>query len=119
MCYICRKGIRQEKYKHFCPHPRNPGQLCAVCDKCDLWRSNDEPEIAKAKAQAKADWLNAHPELHKAQAAPGPQARHVAGAPLSSQKRTPVTDKSAGWTLGIWTEKCIGVLVGRLPPMQP
>lgn len=67
MCYLCRKclggdggapgllgpGVEREGYKHFCGHFRvNPGSACSECDKCDLYRVENEDAIVKAAGEA-------------------------------------------------------------------
>lgn len=60
MCYVCRKNIGNgEGYRHFCEHFRpNGGRGCSACDKCDLYRcEDDEVAVQKAKANAEKAWL--------------------------------------------------------------
>ena len=66
MCYLCRKNIGKagdnaeggEGYRHFCEHFRPmPGQRCTECDKCDLYRAEDEDMMAKrAGEEAERSW---------------------------------------------------------------
>lgn len=65
MCYLCRKNIGKagsdaeggEGYRHFCEHFRPlPGQACTECDKCDLYRAEDEDMMVK-KAGEEAERL--------------------------------------------------------------
>lgn len=71
MCYICRKNIGRvntagavddreggEGYRHFCEHFRPlPGQKCTECDKCDLYKSEDEEALVRqAGEQAEREW---------------------------------------------------------------
>lgn len=61
MCYICRqdlgKGDGGEGYRHFCQHFRPLGGKCSECDKCDLYRSEDEDRIVKAAGEdAEREW---------------------------------------------------------------
>ncbi|KAF2847091.1 hypothetical protein T440DRAFT_471405 [Plenodomus tracheiphilus IPT5] len=58
MCYICRQGLKVEGYQHFCGHFRErPGMPCGECDKCDLYRVEDEERVVKrAKDRAEAEW---------------------------------------------------------------
>ncbi|OCT51115.1 RING finger protein [Cladophialophora carrionii] len=65
MCYLCRKNIGKagnnteggEGYRHFCEHFRPmPGQRCTECDKCDLYRAEDEDMMVK-KAGEEAERL--------------------------------------------------------------
>jgi len=65
MCYLCRKNIGKaganegaEGYRHFCEHFRpNPGQKCTECDKCDLYRPEDEDWVVRrAGEEAERLW---------------------------------------------------------------
>ena len=78
MCYLCRKALGPplrsqllpfggnnageaedgEGYRHFCEHFRaTPGSACTQCDKCDLYRAENEDEVArKAGEQAEREW---------------------------------------------------------------
>jgi hypothetical protein len=66
MCYLCRKNIGKagdnaeggEGYRHFCEHFRPmPGQGCTECDKCDLYRAEDEDlMVKKAGEEAERLW---------------------------------------------------------------
>lgn len=61
MCYVCREGLGKgdggEGYRHFCQHFRPLGGKCSECDKCDLYRSEDEDQIVKAAGeQAERKW---------------------------------------------------------------
>lgn len=66
MCYLCRKNIGKagsnteggEGYRHFCEHFRpTPGQKCQDCDKCDLYRAEDEDaEVKRAGEAAERMW---------------------------------------------------------------
>jgi hypothetical protein len=58
MCYVCREGLGVQNYNHFCQHFRDrPGSRCSVCDKCDLYRVEDEDIVVKrAKEQAEREW---------------------------------------------------------------
>jgi hypothetical protein len=58
MCYVCRQGLAQEGYHHFCQHFRErPGSKCSECDKCDLYRTEDEDIVVKkAKEKAERAW---------------------------------------------------------------
>ncbi|CAN9105312.1 unnamed protein product [Alternaria alternata] len=64
MCYICRQGLANEGYQHFCGHFRErPGQPCGECNKCDLYRVEDEERVVKrAKDRAEAEWWEAQGE---------------------------------------------------------
>ncbi|CAG8456163.1 5751_t:CDS:2 [Acaulospora morrowiae] len=68
MCYLCRKDLRQESYAHFCDHFRPiPGQKCKKCNKCDLYKTEDEEIVIKeAAAKARAEFIKAHPEAKEA-----------------------------------------------------
>lgn len=61
MCYVCRQGLGKgeggEGYRHFCQHFRPLGGKCSECDKCDLYRSEDEDRIVKAAGEeAEREW---------------------------------------------------------------
>jgi hypothetical protein len=58
MCYVCRQGLAQEGYHHFCQHFRErPGEHCRECQKCDLYRVEDEERVVKrAKEAAEKAW---------------------------------------------------------------
>ncbi|KAI9821185.1 MAG: hypothetical protein M1827_003919 [Pycnora praestabilis] len=58
MCYVCRKEIGKESYRHFCEHFRpDPGKGCAECEKCDLYRIEDEEVvIRRAGEKAESEW---------------------------------------------------------------
>ncbi|KAF2226843.1 hypothetical protein BDZ85DRAFT_256857 [Elsinoe ampelina] len=57
MCYICRSPIGQEGYAHFCQHFRLSVGRCQECDRCDLYKVEDEELIIKRAAeQAERDW---------------------------------------------------------------
>ncbi|KAK9473208.1 uncharacterized protein V1510DRAFT_363690 [Dipodascopsis tothii] len=55
MCYVCRQDIRTEGYEHFCAHFREvPGSDCTECDRCDLYKVEDE-EVAVERAAKAAE----------------------------------------------------------------
>ncbi|KAK9325258.1 hypothetical protein V1517DRAFT_315180 [Lipomyces orientalis] len=55
MCYVCRKDIRDEGYQHFCEHFRPiPGRVCTECDKCDLYKVEDD-SLAALRAAKEAE----------------------------------------------------------------
>ena len=78
MCYLCRKALTRssagaaanagganggaagdgEGYQHFCPHFRPvPGRPCIECQKCDLYRNEDEDLVVKkAGEEAERQW---------------------------------------------------------------
>ncbi|CAG8564807.1 10844_t:CDS:2 [Paraglomus brasilianum] len=65
MCYLCRKDLRQESYAHFCDHFRPvPGQKCKKCNKCDLYKPEDEEKVVReAATKARAEFMRTHPEF--------------------------------------------------------
>jgi hypothetical protein len=67
MCYVCRQGLAQEGYHHFCQHFRDrPGAECGECRKCDLYRVEDEERVVKrAMEKAEAEWWDAQGEKSK------------------------------------------------------
>lgn len=61
MCYVCRQGLGRghggEGYRHFCQHFRPAGGVCKDCDKCDLYRNEDDEDLVKrAGALAEKQW---------------------------------------------------------------
>ncbi|MCJ1227438.1 hypothetical protein MMC12_004093 [Toensbergia leucococca] len=67
MCYICRQGLGRkvgggagedgEGYRHFCQHFRPAGGRCAECNKCDLYRGEDEESVVRrAGEKAEKQW---------------------------------------------------------------
>lgn len=61
MCYICRQGLGRvdggEGYRHFCQHFRAAGGACKECDRCDLYKiEDDEGVVRKAGALAEKQW---------------------------------------------------------------
>ncbi|KAF2403476.1 hypothetical protein EJ06DRAFT_527100 [Trichodelitschia bisporula] len=57
MCYLCRNEIGTEGYGHFCQHFRAAGGQCTECEKCDLYRAEDEDVVVKrAKERAEKEW---------------------------------------------------------------
>ncbi|KAF2836055.1 hypothetical protein M501DRAFT_940607 [Patellaria atrata CBS 101060] len=58
MCYVCRQQIGKDGYGHFCQHFRvQPGRACTECEKCDLYRTEDEDVLIKRAAeQAEREW---------------------------------------------------------------
>lgn len=61
MCYICRQGLGRseggEGYRHFCQHFRPVGGVCKECERCDLYRNeDDEAVVRKAGAMAEKEW---------------------------------------------------------------
>ncbi|KAL8824549.1 MAG: hypothetical protein Q9191_004974 [Dirinaria sp. TL-2023a] len=70
MCYICRQGLLAKGaaaagpegvrgvYEHFCQHFRPAGGgRCAQCEKCDLYKSEDEEGVVKRAGElAEREW---------------------------------------------------------------
>ncbi|KAL8888914.1 MAG: hypothetical protein Q9215_003723 [Flavoplaca cf. flavocitrina] len=61
MCYVCRQGLGPmeggEGYQHFCQHFRYEAGRCRECEKCDLYRSEDQDALVKAAGlQAEKEW---------------------------------------------------------------
>jgi hypothetical protein len=58
MCYVCREGLAEQGYHHFCQHFRErPGEGCEECRKCDLYRVEDEERVVRrAKERAESEW---------------------------------------------------------------
>ncbi|KAJ3372857.1 hypothetical protein GGF31_001394 [Allomyces arbusculus] len=62
MCYVCRKGIRDEKYQHFCQHFRLVAGKCQECDRCELYATEDEAKVRRAAGRRALDeWRVMHP----------------------------------------------------------
>ncbi|KAF2999907.1 hypothetical protein E8E13_008700 [Curvularia kusanoi] len=64
MCYVCRQGLADQGYTHFCQHFRErPGETCRECSKCDLYRVEDEERVVKrARESAEAEWWESQGE---------------------------------------------------------
>jgi hypothetical protein len=60
MCYVCRQGLANEGYQHFCQHFRErPGRGCTECDKCDLYRVEDDDVVMqRARESAEREWID-------------------------------------------------------------
>ncbi|KAL8814513.1 MAG: hypothetical protein Q9223_006270 [Gallowayella weberi] len=61
MCYICRQGLGPreggEGYQHFCQHFRYEAGRCRECEKCDLYRAEDEDALVRAAGlEAEKEW---------------------------------------------------------------
>ncbi|KAI9872566.1 MAG: hypothetical protein M1830_001474 [Pleopsidium flavum] len=72
MCYVCRKGLGRdsdrgrarggaegegEGYRHFCEHFRGNGGRCTECEKCDLYKGEDEDgAVRRAGERAEREW---------------------------------------------------------------
>lgn len=67
MCYLCRQGLGRrvgalpesdgEGYRHFCQHFRAAAGRCAQCDRCDLYRADDDGALVKRAGElAERDW---------------------------------------------------------------
>jgi len=64
MCYLCRKNIGKtgenegaEGYRHFCEHFRPAGGKCTQCEKCDLYKGEEEDVLVKkAGEEAEREW---------------------------------------------------------------
>ena len=61
MCYICRQALGRDQggelYSHFCQHFRPGGGKCRDCDKCDLYKGDDEERLVKlAGENAEKEW---------------------------------------------------------------
>ncbi|KAH3915528.1 hypothetical protein HBH56_075810 [Parastagonospora nodorum] len=67
MCYVCREGLADQGYSHFCQHFRDrPGAECAECRKCDLYRVEDEERVVgRAKERAEREWWESQGEGKK------------------------------------------------------
>ncbi|KAH7375929.1 hypothetical protein B0T11DRAFT_271238 [Plectosphaerella cucumerina] len=59
MCYVCRKDIGDEGYRHYCDHFRPDGdpRPCRECDRCNLWETEDtEAVLRAAREEAERRW---------------------------------------------------------------
>ena len=62
MCYRCRQGLGDSRkkgdgYRHFCQHFRPAGGDCRECDRCDLYRAEDEDQVVRrAGEEAERRW---------------------------------------------------------------
>ncbi|KAJ9669708.1 hypothetical protein H2201_000092 [Coniosporium apollinis] len=58
MCYVCRQEVGKEGYQHFCQHFRpDPGKACQECDRCDLYKMEDEEMVVRRAGQrAEREW---------------------------------------------------------------
>lgn len=58
MCYVCREGLANQGYHHFCQHFRDrPGLNCQECNKCDLYKVEDEDAVVKrVRDTAEKEW---------------------------------------------------------------
>lgn len=53
MCYVCRQEIGKESYAHFCQHFKpDPGRSCVECERCDLYKTEDEDVMIRRAAKA-------------------------------------------------------------------
>ena len=63
MCYLCRQGLGQQPagltnphqdhdYSHFCGHFRALPGRCSQCNKCDLYREENQDEIVRRAGEA-------------------------------------------------------------------
>jgi len=50
-------GDEGEGYRHFCQHFRPAGGTCGECERCDLYRAENEDEIVRrAGERAEKEW---------------------------------------------------------------
>lgn len=64
MCYLCRRNIGKtgsndgaEGYRHFCEHFRPSGGRCTQCEKCDLYKNEEEDVmVRRAGEEAEREW---------------------------------------------------------------
>ncbi|KAL9095312.1 MAG: hypothetical protein Q9165_002569 [Trypethelium subeluteriae] len=59
MCYVCRQHITaKDGYNHFCTHFQAvPGASCTACDRCHLYKAEDEETaVKKAAIKAEKEW---------------------------------------------------------------
>ncbi|ERF69230.1 hypothetical protein EPUS_01187 [Endocarpon pusillum Z07020] len=108
MCYLCRTALGAPSlfdyprarrpvedthgYRHFCEHFRvNPGQPCTECQKCDLYRSEDEDAIANRAGEiAEREW-----RVKEGMVGVG----GLGEMPGHQRNRLPMAAMPGGWTL--------------------
>ena len=68
MCYLCRQGLGQQPkgttnphedhdYSHFCGHFRALPGRCSQCNKCDLYREENQDEVVRRAGEtAEREW---------------------------------------------------------------
>ncbi len=61
MCYVCRQGLGRDEggegYSHFCQHFRPGGGKCTDCNKCDLYKDEEEEGLVRmAGENAENEW---------------------------------------------------------------
>ena len=61
ICYLCRQHLSHgdggEGYGHFCQHFRPTGGRCRECDRCDLYKMEDEDMLVKRAGElAEIEW---------------------------------------------------------------
>jgi len=62
MCYLCRQQVSD--YRHFCVHFRaTAGEKCKECQKCELWKVDDDPKVAESARQAAILYVQKHPAI--------------------------------------------------------
>lgn len=98
MCYLCRQGIKDVLYGHFCDHFRCvPGESCRQCNKCDLYKDpNDDAAMAKAARKAKKQFLLDHPEL-----APQSKSKRSLKFKQNSSRASAIEEFSQGFNSSI------------------
>ena len=116
MCYVCRAEVSvREGYAHFCQHFRPGGDAaaarCELCDRCDLYRDEDETAVIRQAAkEAERAWL----EGRRGGAGQGEVAEHERKALMDG-----IVDTGRGqrgrrkfWT-GTW-EECLDAVVDAM-----
>ncbi|KAI9824098.1 MAG: hypothetical protein M1832_002168 [Thelocarpon impressellum] len=112
--YDCEHEIGPEGYRHFCEHFRPRGQgACEECDKCDLYRSEDEEGVLrKASEAAEKEW-RAREEASTSTSVSALEAWRWENRDDFAGPRAPRTSRRASWTLPSW-EQIIDWVVERL-----
>lgn len=109
MCYLCRKALNRGTcgdandnnnnedadvgYKHFCEHFRvNPGSRCSECNKCELYKAEDDEEIARrAGERAEREW-----RMRQS------LAKHTSSSSSTSKEKAPPPIDTTSPTLSLW-----------------
>jgi hypothetical protein len=101
MCYVCREGLAKEGYLHFCQHFRErPGSRCTECEKCDLYRTEDEDVVVKrARTAAEREWWERQGANNQESLQKG-----VSGELDRWQGKGKVRSAVRGWSWDSWLE---------------
>ncbi|KAI9751314.1 MAG: hypothetical protein M1815_001192 [Lichina confinis] len=119
MCYVCRAAIDKDGYRHFCEHFRPTARAsCGDCNKCDLYRCEDDDTAAlRAAQEAETQWWAAHvrrkdPINDPLQ--PRPSASSSVSVPVSSSTR----DRQQSGLAKTVVDPSVDKSVARFDPRQ-